>query len=155
MIRTVLVALALLATPAFAQPTTLQTFKSAALIIDTAKGPQHFTIELALTPAQQQQGLMFRRRMAANAGMLFVFGQSPQIMDFWMHNTYIPLDILFITPGGRIVDLHERAVPMSDAIIVSKAPVIAVLELNGGTVDRLGIKLGDVVHAAALGNAAN
>ncbi len=154
MIRVVLVAFALLVAPAFAQPTTLQTFNSAPLTIDTAKGLQHFTVELALTPAQQEQGLMFRRHMAADAGMLFVFDQ-PQIMDFWMHNTYIPLDMLFVAPGGRIVDLHERAVPLSDAIIVSHAPAIAVIELNGGTVDRLGIKIGDVVHAAALGNAAN
>ncbi|MGB8182652.1 MAG: DUF192 domain-containing protein [Stellaceae bacterium] len=144
----------MLATPAFAQPQTFQTFTSAPLTIDTVKGPQHFTVELALTPAQQEQGLMFRREMAPDAGMLFVAAQ-PQIMTFWMHNTLIPLDMLFIATGGKIVDMHERAVPMSDATIVSRAPAIAVLELNGGTVDRLGIKIDDVVHAAALGDAAN
>ncbi|MDE2227986.1 MAG: DUF192 domain-containing protein [Alphaproteobacteria bacterium] len=153
MIRAILVALALLATPAFAQVQPLQTFDTAPLVIDTAKGPQHFTVELALTPAQQEQGLMFRRSLAPDAGMLFVVAQ-PQIMSFWMHNTLIPLDMLFIGAGGRIVDLHERAIPMSDAIIVSRAPAAAVLELNGGTVARLGIKVGDVVRAAALGNAA-
>jgi len=153
MSRAVLVLLAVLAaTPAFAQPQSFQTFTSAALSIDTAKGPQHFTVELALTPDQQEQGLMFRPHLAADAGMLFVMAQ-PQIMTFWMHNTLIPLDMLFIGAGGKIVDLHERAMPMSDATIVSHAPAIAVLELNGGTVDRLGIKIGDVVHAAALGNA--
>ncbi|MGH6968837.1 MAG: DUF192 domain-containing protein [Stellaceae bacterium] len=154
MMRAAFVALALLATPAFAQPQALQTFNTAPLTIDTAKGPQHFTVELALTPAQKEQGLMFRRRLAADAGMLFVVAE-PQTMTFWMHDTYVPLDMLFIAPGGRIVDLHERAIPLSDAIIVSRAPAVAVLELNGGTVDRLGIKVGDVVRAAALGNAVN
>ena len=144
----------LLATPAFAQPKTFQTFTSAPLSIDTAKGRQHFTVELALTPDQQEQGLMYRPHLAADAGMLFVMAR-PQIMTFWMHNTLIPLDMLFIAAGGKIVDLHERAMPMSDATIVSHAPAIAVLELNGGTVDRLGIKIGDVVHAAALGDGAN
>lgn len=149
---TLVVFVVLLAAPAFAQPQSFQTFTSAPLSIDTAKGRQHFTVELALTPAQQEQGLMFRSRLAPDAGMLFVAAQ-PQIMTFWMHDTLIPLDMLFIAAGGRIVDLHERAVPMSDATIVSHAPAIAVLELNGGTVDRLGIKVGDVVHAAALGDA--
>lgn len=155
MSRAILGVLALLlaTTPAFAQPQSFQTFTSAALSIDTAKGRQHFTVELALTPDQQEQGLMFRRHLAADAGMLFVMAQ-PQIMTFWMHNTLIPLDMLFIAAGGKIVDLHERAMPMSDATIVSHAPAIAVLELNGGTVDRLGIKIGDVVHAAALGDVA-
>jgi len=111
-------------------------------------------VEVATTQQQQEQGLMFRQSLPADAGMLFVVAQ-PQIMTFWMHDTLIPLDMLFIAAGGRIVDMHERAVPMSDATIVSHAPAIAVLELNGGTVDRLGIKIGDVVHAAALGGAAS
>lgn len=153
MIRTVLLAFLLLAAPAWAQPDALQTFDTAPLTIDTADGPQHFTVELAVTPAQQHQGLMFRRHLAANAGMLFVMPEM-QIMQFWMHNTYIPLDMIFIAPGGRIVDYHERATPLSDAIIISRAPAIAVLEVNGGTVDRLGIKVGDVVRATALGDAA-
>lgn len=154
MMRALAVALALLSMPAWAQPAALQTYDSAPLVIDTAQGPQHFTVELALTPAQQEQGLMYRRHLAANAGMLFVFADS-RVQTFWMHNTLIPLDMLFIAPGGRIVDVHERAMPMSDATIVSHAPAIAVLEVNGGTADRVGIKIGDVVHAAALGNVAN
>jgi uncharacterized protein len=154
MIRSVLVALVLLAVPAAAQPVALQTFNTAPLTVDTAKGAQRFTVELALTPAQQHQGLMFRRHLAADVGMLFVMPQ-PQIMQFWMHETYIPLDMIFIAPGGRVVGYHERAMPLSDVIIVSQAPAVAVLEVNGGTVDRLGIKVGDVVRAAALGNLAN
>lgn len=153
MIRAVVVAFLLLATPAWAQPTVLQPFDSVPLVIDTANGPQHFLAELALTPAQQRQGLMFRRHLAPDAGMLFVMPE-PQIMHFWMHNTYIPLDMIFIAPGGRIVDYRQRAKPLSDAIIASRAPAIAVLEINGGTVDRLGIKIGDVVRATALGDLA-
>jgi uncharacterized membrane protein (UPF0127 family) len=130
----------------------LQSFDKSTLVIDTAKGSQRFNIELALTPAQQEQGLMFRRSMAADAGMLFVFpATAPQI--FWMHNTLIPLDMLFIAADGRIADIHERAVPMSDATIASKVPVLAVLELNGGTVSRLGIKVGDLVRHPAFGTA--
>ncbi len=153
MLRFVLVALLLLATPAWTQPAALQTFDTAPLTIDTADGPQQFTVELALTPAQQRQGLMFRRHLAADAGMLFVMAE-PKVQTFWMHNTYIPLDMIFIAPGGRIVGYHERAVPMSDAIVMSRSPAVAVLEVNGGTVDRLGIKIGDIVHAAALGDGA-
>ena len=131
----------------------LQSFVKSTLAIETAKGPQRFAVELALSPAQQEQGLMFRRAMAPDAGMLFVFSES-RIQSFWMHNTLIPLDMLFIAADGRIVDIHERAVPLSDESIVSKAPARAVLELNGGTAARLGIAPGDVVRAAAFGNAA-
>jgi uncharacterized protein len=70
-----------------------------------------------------------------------------------MKNTLIPLDMLFIGKDGRVVDFHERAVPQSLDTIETKVPARAVLELNGGTVARLGIKLGDVVHHAFFGNA--
>jgi uncharacterized protein len=130
----------------------LQHFDRADLTIDTAKGAQRFTIELALSPEQQEQGLMFRSEMAPDAGMLFVFPQ-PQQAVFWMKNTLIPLDMLFIAADGRIADLHERAVPLSEANIVSQVPVRAVLELNGGTVQRLGLKVGDQVHYATFGTA--
>ncbi|MGO8920572.1 MAG: DUF192 domain-containing protein [Stellaceae bacterium] len=128
----------------------LAVFKKSALTIDTAAGPQRFVIELALTPQEQEQGLMFRRELAADAGMLFDLGTVRPAL-FWMHNTLIPLDMLFIAENGRIADIHERAVPMSDATIPSSVPVRAVLELNGGTVARLGIKMGDVVHYAIFG----
>jgi uncharacterized protein len=125
-------------------------FTRSALAIDTAAGPQRFTIELALTPEQQEQGLMFRQSMAADAGMLFDFGETRPVA-FWMKNTAIPLDMLFIAADGRVADIHERAVPMSEATIEARVPVRAVLELNGGTVSRLGIKLGDVVHYPIFG----
>ena len=130
----------------------LATFKRSSLTIDTASGAHHFSIELALSPEQQEQGLMFRRSLAADAGMLFDFGAA-RPASFWMRNTLIPLDMLFIDAEGHIADIHERAVPLSEDPIESKVPVRAVLEVNGGTVSRLGIKLGDVVHYAIFGNA--
>jgi uncharacterized membrane protein (UPF0127 family) len=130
----------------------LATFKRSSLTIDTASGAHHFSIELALSPEQQEQGLMFRRSLAADAGMLFDFGAA-RPASFWMRNTLIPLDMLFIDAEGHVADIHERAVPLSEDPIESKVPVRAVLEVNGGTVSRLGIKLGDVVHYAIFGNA--
>jgi hypothetical protein len=145
------IALAVLLAFAGAANAQLQTYATSTLTIATAQGEQHFTVEMALTPAQQQQGLMYRRSMAPDAGMLFVFPEV-QPTAFWMKNTLIPLDMLFIAANGRIADIRERAVPLSEATIPAKVPVKAVLELNGGTVARLGIKLGDVVRHAAFGN---
>jgi hypothetical protein len=130
----------------------LQHFDSSTLDIDTSGGTRHFTIELAVSSAQQQQGLMFRRVLAPDAGMLFVFPEA-HTATFWMKNTLIPLDMLFIAADGHVADIHELAVPLSEANINSKVPVKAVLELNGGTVSRLGIKDGDLVHHATFGTA--
>jgi uncharacterized protein len=135
----------LLAIAAMGARAQLQRFETSTLTIDTAKGAARFTVELALTPAQQQQGLMYRRELAPDAGMLFVFAQT-QPAVFWMKNTLIPLDMVFIAADGRVADIHERAVPLSEANVVSKVPVKAVLELNGGTVAWLGIKPGELVH---------
>ena len=150
-LRTLLVA-AVLAFVALGARAELAQFATSTLIIDTASGPQHFDIEMATTPAEQQQGLMYRTKLAADAGMLFVFPEK-QTAVFWMKNTLLPLDMLFIAADGRIADIRERAVPMSEAEISSKVPVKAVLEVNGGTVDRLKIKIGDLVHHAVFGTA--
>jgi len=136
-----LVAALLFAAPAFAQ---LQSFATSQLTITSATGDQKFTVELATTPAQQEQGLMYRRSMAPDAGMLFDFGH-PTTTTFWMKNTLIPLDMLFVGADGRVVNIHERAVPMSEAMIPAQGMVRAVVELNGGTVARLGIRPGDRV----------
>ena len=135
-----IVALLLAALPAWA----LETFSTSELTIQTAGGPQKFTIELALSPAQMEQGLMFRRSLAPDAGMLFDF-RAPTTVTMWMKNTVIPLDMLFLNPQGRIIDIHQRAVPYSTDVIAAKAPARYVIELNGGTVERLGIKAGDQV----------
>jgi len=87
---------------------------------------------------------MYRQELAPDAGMLFDFKELT-MATMWMRNTLIPLDMLFVDARGRIVNIHERAVPRSDAIIAAAAPVRAVIELNGGTAARLGIKPGDRV----------
>jgi len=130
----------------------LATFPKGKLVIETAKGKFPFDIELALSSPQMMQGLMFRRALAAEAGMLFDYG-SPQPIAMWMKNTLIPLDMIFIANDGKVVDFHERAVPMSLDTIETKVPARAVLEVNAGTVARLGVQVGDTVHHVSFGNA--
>ncbi|MFO1188757.1 MAG: DUF192 domain-containing protein [Alphaproteobacteria bacterium] len=119
------------------------------LDIVTADGKSHrFTIELAQTPDEQTQGLMYRRAMAADAGMLFI-NDPPRVMTMWMRNTFLPLDMIFFDARGRVTRIAERTVPLSEAIIPSGGPVQGVLEVNAGTATRLGIKPGDrLVHPA-------
>jgi uncharacterized protein len=121
------------------------------LTIDSGQGAQTFNVELATTRDQMEVGLMFRQNLAPDAGMLFVYPSEQQVA-FWMKNTVIPLDMLFIAGDGKIRRIVERTIPLSTAVIPSVDEVRAVLEVNGGTAARLGIKPGDVVHAAALGN---
>ncbi len=128
-----------------------QQFATAKLTIVGADGRHDFTVELAETPAQQEQGLMFRQSLAPDAGMLFDF-KEPTVATMWMRNTLIPLDMLFVDQHGRIVNIAQRAVPESDATIAAAAPVRAVIELNGGTAERLGIKPGDRVLYPIFGN---
>jgi uncharacterized protein len=129
----------------------LQRFATASLTIVTAKGDRRFTVELAETPAQMEQGLMYRPSLPADAGMLFDF-QQPTMATMWMHDTLIPLDMLFVDATGRIVNIAPRTVPESDAIISAAAPVRAVIELNGGTAARLGIVPGDRVLYPIFGS---
>jgi uncharacterized protein len=137
--RFLLVALLVAALPAAA----LETYKTSELTIFTANGPQKFTVELALSEPQREQGLMFRRNLAPDAGMLFDM-ETTQPIVMWMKNTLIPLDMVFVD-GGKIVGIHERAVPLSTDMIPAQAPARYVIELNGGAVERLGIKIGDRV----------
>jgi uncharacterized protein len=131
------------AAPGLAAP--LQSFATSTLTIVSAGGGRHrFTVELAETPAQLEQGLMFRTSLAPDAGMLFDFKRAT-MATMWMRNTLIPLDMLFVDAKGKIVNIEERAVPESDAVISAAAPVRAVIELNGGTAARLGIAPGDRV----------
>jgi uncharacterized protein len=130
----------------------LQRFETSALTIVSATGPHRFTVEVAETPAQMEQGLMFRKTMAPDAGMLFDY-KTPTLATMWMRNTLIPLDMLFVDSQGRIVNIQERAVPQSLDVISAAAPVRAVIELNGGTAARLGIGPGDRVQHPIFGNA--
>jgi hypothetical protein len=132
---------------ALAQGTvSLLQFKTDTLTIRTADGKAYpFKVEMATTEGERAQGLMFRRSLAPDAGMLFDFGNS-QPVTMWMENTLIPLDMLFIAADGHVVNIAQRAVPLSRATIASQGPVKGVLEVPGGTAARLGLKPGDVVQ---------
>ena len=146
-----LVALSLwgIAAPGLAQ---LERFPTGELTIVSATGPHKFTVEIATTPGQMQQGLMFRPSLPPDSGMLFDYGHPVPAM-MWMKNTLIPLDMLFVDAQGRVVNIHERAVPGSLDTISAAGPVRATIELNGGTAARLGIKPGDRVLHPIFGNA--
>ncbi|MGF6177065.1 DUF192 domain-containing protein [Ensifer sp. 4252] len=107
------------------------------------------TVELAIDAEQREQGLMFRRSMAPDHGMLFDFGETRRVM-MWMKNTYLALDMLFIDKNGTVRTIHQDAVPFSEAIIDSREPIAYVLELNAGTVKRFGIKPGDRLEGARI-----
>ena len=119
------------------------------LTIRTADAAHVFRVEMAVTPEQQRQGLMYRRNLAPDAGMLFLYENGSRV-TMWMANTYIPLDMVFVGPSGRITHIVERTVPESTELIGSNGPVRAVLELNGGTTSRLGIRVGDRIEHPAF-----
>jgi uncharacterized membrane protein (UPF0127 family) len=125
-------------------------FQKSRLAIDTANGRKNFNVELAITDTQHARGLMYRRKLAADAGMLFDY-RFTQRITMWMRNTYIPLDMIFVGADGRVVNIAERTIPQSEAIIASKGRVRAVLEVNGGTASRLGIKPGNQVYHRIFG----
>ena len=114
------------------------------LTITTASGPHHFAVEVMRTRDELERGLMFRREMAPDHGMLFDFG-SPQPVTMWMKNTYLPLDMVFIASDGRIVSVKRDAEPLSEKTIPSGGNVLGVLELDAGTAKRIGLKPGDLV----------
>lgn len=103
-----------------------------------------FNVEMAVTSSQKAQGLMNRTYLPPNAGMLFVFNDEDK-RSFWMKDTLIPLDMLFLAKDGTIHHIHHMARPQSEAHITSERPSMAVLEINGGYSDALGIKEGDKV----------
>lgn len=108
-------------------------------------GKQHvFRVEVAATAAEQAKGLMFRTAMGANEGMIFPM-DPPRGAAFWMRNTVIPLDLVFIGVDGRISNIAANAVPYDETPLASVGPVKAVLELNGGRAEELGIVPGDRV----------
>lgn len=114
------------------------------LVIYTAGGPHTFAVEVADTPQERATGLMERTRLGARQGMLFDF-KRPQRVSMWMHKTRIPLDMLFVDAKGRIVYIEHNAEPMSLDPRGPSVPVVAVLELPGGTARALGIARGDTL----------
>jgi uncharacterized membrane protein (UPF0127 family) len=121
------------------------------LEIVSASGVHAFNFELATTEAERERGLMFRKELPPGQGMLFDFF-TDQPVSFWMHNTYISLDLIFIRSDGRIATIAENAEPMSDKLIPSGTPVRAVLEVIAGTARELGIKPGDKVISPIFGD---
>jgi uncharacterized membrane protein (UPF0127 family) len=115
------------------------------LDIVTSMGRHGFHIEIANNDATRERGLMDRRYMAADHGMLFEFDREAPV-SFWMKNTYIPLDMIFIAPTGVVTHIVANAEPLSERVIPSGGPCIAVLELNGGAAASIGLKVGDKVH---------
>ena len=122
----------------------LSRFPRTTLEISAHGHRDRFEIWIADTPPRQEQGLMFVRDLPAAQGMLFP-QDSPQVAHFWMKNTYIPLDMIFVGEGGRIAKIIANARPFSLDVLSSDVPVIAVLEIRGGEAQELGIGLGDRV----------
>jgi hypothetical protein len=114
------------------------------LEIVTKGGVRVFEVEMAVTPEEQAQGLMYRRELADGKGMLFDMGVE-RPATFWMKNTYVSLDMIFIRANGTIASIAERTTPLSEARINSGAPVRGVLEVVAGTAKRYGIVPGDKV----------
>lgn len=121
-----------------------QSLRTVPLVVATQGKLRRFRVEVAETPQQQETGLMFRKTMPADHGMIFVM-QRPRPASFWMRNTLLPLDLIFIGPDKRIIKIAENAQPMSLDLIECAEPVAAVLELNGGMAARQGIAAGDRV----------
>jgi hypothetical protein len=124
---------------------TAQGAEADSLEIVTSTGRHPFQIEIANNDATRERGLMDRRYMAADHGMLFEFDREAPVA-FWMKNTYIPLDMIFIAPSGVVTHIVANAEPLSERVIPSGGPCVAVLELNGGTAASIGLKVGDKVH---------
>ena len=114
--------------------------------IDTASGPKDFIVEIAADGESQARGLMYRRALPPNSGMLFEFHRDARVA-FWMKNTPLPLDMVFIRSDGTVSSVEPNTVPYSRQTIPSAEPVRAVLEINGGRAHDLGIKPGDKVRA--------
>ncbi|MAN78859.1 MAG: hypothetical protein CMM77_12170 [Rhodospirillaceae bacterium] len=122
-------------------------FAESSVVVHTASGAHPFKVEMALDDAQRALGLMYRRALDPDRGMLFDFGREIYI-SMWMRNTFIPLDMLFIGADGRIGFIRERTTPQSLEIIEAPDRNRAVLEVAAGTVARLGIRVGDRVDHA-------
>jgi hypothetical protein len=114
------------------------------LEIVSKTGVHVFAVEMAATDAEREKGLMFRKSLPQGQGMLFDFHQEQQV-SFWMRNTYISLDMIFIRADGRILRIVENAEPLSERMIMSSGQVLGVLEVIGGTAHKLGIAAGDRV----------
>jgi len=126
-----------------------QAFSRDIVVIRAHGGSYRFNVELAISDEERAQGLMFRKEMASDAGMLFLYNQD-QAVTFWMKNTYLPLDMIFIASDGRITQIVRHAQPFSENLIPSNTYIRGVLEVNAGVADRYEIEPGDRVDYKSL-----
>lgn len=118
----------------------------AGLTVETDAGEYAFNVEIADDPIERARGLMFREEMPADHGMLFEYtDEAPR--SFWMKNTVLPLDIIFIGADGKVVSIAQNTTPFSTEPIPSEGPARFVLEVNAGVAERIGLEPGDrIVH---------
>ncbi len=138
------------AVAAFAAVALAQAAGEATLEIVSKTGVHAFAVELATNNEERERGLMFRKELPEGRGMLFDF-ERDQPVAFWMHNTYISLDMIFIRGDGRIAHIAENTEPLSDRLIPSGGPVRAVLEVIAGTARKFGMAPGDRVEGSIFG----
>jgi uncharacterized protein len=115
------------------------------LEIVTSRGTHEFSVEVMRSDRERERGLMFRRFLPQDRGMLFDFETERPVM-MWMKNTFVPLDMIFIGRSGKVVGVVENTEPLSEKIIPSGAPAYGVLEVNAGTAARIGLRIGDIVR---------
>lgn len=130
--------------PATAEPSPPAVAPSGLRTVRMEIGGQPFTLEIAATDEDRQRGLMERKSMPADAGMIFVFDRE-QFLSFWMKNTLIPLDILYLNNAGQIVTIAQMK-PLDESGVPTRAPARYAIELNAGTARRLGVRVGDVLR---------
>lgn len=130
--------------PALAQAAAQDEATLEPLTITTASGAHQFSVEVMRSDEQRARGLMFRRYMPADRGMLFDFKTEQPVM-MWMKNTYLPLDMVFIARNGTVINVAENTEPLSERTIPSARPAFAVLELNAGAASKIGLKPGDKI----------
>lgn len=119
------------------------------LTIHTNNGEIQYRVESALTPTEQQKGLMYRKHLASRNGMIFIFN-PPRVARMWMKNTLIPLDMVFFDRMGRVIRVHKNAVPHDETVISSIVPVLGVLEVNAGETEKFGITHGSTLDLTPL-----
>ena len=144
-------ALLMIAPAIFAQDAAQPNLRTAPLEIVTATGTYPFEVELALNDTERSVGLMHRREMAADKGMLFDFSRDDTV-SMWMKNTVLSLDMIFIKADGTVANIAEKTTPFSLNTITSRGAVRAVLEVPAGTARRIGLKSGDRIRNVIFGN---
>jgi len=128
----------------FAQPAVAGDFSRGVLEVRTESKAIEFQIEIADDPAERSRGLMFRESLDEQSGMLFIYPR-PRIASFWMKNTLISLDMIFIDADGKVASIATNTTPLSLKPVSSGVPVLTVLEIDAGDAERLGIRVGDTV----------